>query len=356
MQFWQWVAMLFTVIVSWAVGFGASRMIQRLAMRLAKRTKTEWDDAIVKQLQGPIALACSVGLAMAVLPLLDLPELSATMIFRALKGGFLVVFFWMSLRAVDLAREAIIRGQVINDQPSSRSLISLGSRFTKALLFVVLVIAVLSQLGFPVASLLAGLGIGGLAVALAGQKTLENLIGTFAIGFDTPFREGDFVKVRDFTGTVETIGLRSTRFRTPDRTIISLPNGKLADEAIETYTARDRFRLVVNLPVRYGATSEQLTQALTRLEAEIRTQPQIDGKSVSVKLTAMGESTMAFEAVAMVDTTSADEFSLVRQAVLLLMVHTLDELVVKSRASAAASELAAKNGSAVPLAAILKNQ
>lgn len=349
-QFWQWVAMFVMVIVSWAIGYAVSRSIHGVAMRLVKRTRTEWDDLVVKALQGPIALACSVGVAMASLPFLDLPETPGTMVFRALKGGFLAVFFWVSLRVVDLARDAIIRAQVINDQPSSRSLISLGSRFAKALLFVILVIAVLSQLGFPVASLLAGLGIGGLAVALAGQKTLENLLGTFAIGFDQPFREGDFVKVRDFTGTVETIGLRSTRFRTLDRTIVSLPNGKLADEQIETFAARDRFRLLVNLPVRYGASSEQLGQALTKLEEAIRKQPKIDAKTVSVKLTAMGEWSMAFEALAMVDTTSPDEFNLARQAVLLLMVQTLEELGVKIQpsASAVAAEAAIKKGAVPP--------
>ena len=334
-QFWQWLGLLFGAVLAWAVGFGVSRLVTAMAVNIVKRTKTTIDDVIVTNLQGPIVLACSLGVAAAIAPLLDLPELPATMLFRVIKGGFLVVFFWVCMRAVDLVRDGIIRASQVSNQPSSRSLISLGARFTKALLFVILIIAVLSQLGFPVATLLAGLGIGGLAVALAGQKTLENLIGTFAIGIDQPFREGDFVKVRDFTGTVEAIGLRSTRFRTLDRTIISMPNGKLADEPIETYAARDRFRLFFSLPVRYGSSPEQLQSALTRLEAVLKSQPNVDAGSVSVKLTGLNEWSLGFEVLAMLNTANGDEFNLTRQTVLLRAMHELDEAGVTVQPSAA---------------------
>ena len=170
-QFWQWAALLLTAVLAWAVGFGAGRVVHSVAMRLVKRTRTEWDDGVVKQLQGPIALACTLGVAAAILPFLDMPESADTFLFRLIKGGFLTVFFWVCVRAVDLIKDLIVRNAMATSQPASRSLVSLGSRFVKALLFVILVIAVLSQLGFPVASLLAGLGIGGLAVALARSES-----------------------------------------------------------------------------------------------------------------------------------------------------------------------------------------
>jgi MscS family membrane protein len=185
-------------------------------------------------------------------------------------------------------------------------------------------------LGLPVASLVAGLGIGGLAVALAGQKTLENLIGTFAIGIDHPFREGDFVKVRDFMATVESIGLRSTRFRTGDRTLITVPNGKLADEQIETFAARDRLRFGATLAVRYGSKPDELKAAISRLEHDLKTiWPKLDAKTVSVKLTELKEWSMKLELGAMVDTLDGAELAALQQEILLHVIAVLDETGVK---------------------------
>src|SRR5436853_176324 len=128
---------------------------------------------------------------------------------------------------------------------------ALGSRVAKAIVFAMTIIAVISALGYPVASLIAGLGIGGLALALAAQKTVENLFGAFAIGFDQPIREGDFVQIDGIKGSVEAIGLRSPRVRTADRTVVCFPNGRLAETRTENYAARDRFRFYTVLGLTY---------------------------------------------------------------------------------------------------------
>ena len=99
------------------------------------------------------------------------------------------------------------------------------------------------ELGYPVASVLAGLGIGGLALALAAQKTVENLFGSVSLAADEAIRLGDTVRIDNLQGTVEGIGLRSTRVRTPERTLVTIPNGLLAGQRIESLTARDRMRL-----------------------------------------------------------------------------------------------------------------
>jgi len=150
------------------------------------------------------------------------------------------------------------------------------------------VVAVLSELGYPVASLIAGLGIGGLALALAlaAQKTVENLFGAFSIGVDQPFQEGDFVRIEDFVGTVESVGLRSTRIRTLDRTLIIMPNGKLADMRIETFSVRDRMRLSCVIGLVYSTTETQMRQVLTGLEARLRAHPKIWAETVVVRFAA----------------------------------------------------------------------
>ncbi|PZR13544.1 MAG: hypothetical protein DI536_12390 [Archangium gephyra] len=345
MQFWQWAALLLVAVLAWGVGTLVGRLLSKAVKMVMEHTKKHrWSHLIFNKLQGPLTLASSMSIVAATVPFMGLPETAGALILKVVKGGFLAVFFWLLVRAVDVIREVII-AKMAADQPSSRSLVSLGSRFTKAVLFTILVIATLSLLGLPVGSLLAGLGIGGLAVALAGQKTLENLIGTFAIGFDAPFREGDFVKVRDFTGTVETIGLRSTRIRTLDRTIITVPNGKLADEHIETFAVRDRMRLALNFAIRYGADPAAIESALTKAEEVLKQDPEVDASSAMVRLVTAGEWGMGIEAIAMLNTADGVKFGLTRQRVLLAIMKvvndagvTLDPASVFQKNGAAATQ------------------
>ena len=113
----------------------------------------------------------------------------------------------------------------------------------------------LHYFGVDPTAALAGLGIGGIAVALAAQKTLENVIGGLSIIFDQAVRVGDFLKLGDTVGTVDSIGLRSTRIRTLDRTILSVPNGQIANVNIETLSARDKFWFHHFVGLRYETTS-----------------------------------------------------------------------------------------------------
>jgi MscS family membrane protein len=201
--------------------------------------------------------------------------------------------------------------------PASRSLLQLGSRAVKVATAVIAVIAVVSQLGYPVASLLAGLGIGGLAVALAAQKTLENVLGAFAIGFDQPFREGDFVRVEDVTGTVEDIGLRSTRIRTLDRTVVTIPNGRLADMRLESFAPRDRLRLACTLGIEYGATAAQMRALVAGVEGALRGHPKVWPGGITVRFKELAASSLDIEVAAWFQTSDWAEFLLIRQELLL---------------------------------------
>ena len=135
--------------------------------------------------------------------------------------------------------------------------------------------ATLGAVGYPVATVLAGLGIGGLALAFGAQKTIENLFGSISLAADQPFRVGDFVKIEDFTGNVERIGMRSTQIRTLDRTLISLPNGKLADMRIEDFASRDRIRFAATVGLVYGTTEEQVRRVVAGIEAMLRANPKV---------------------------------------------------------------------------------
>jgi MscS family membrane protein len=185
-------------------------------------------------------------------------------------------------------------------------------------------VSVLASLGYPVAGLLAGLGVGGLALALAFQKTGEHLFGSIALAVDQPFRVGDFVKVEDFVGTVETIGLRSTRFRTLDRTLIAIPNGLLADMRLESFTARDRMRLACTVGLVYGTTAAQMRQVLEGLESVLRAHPKIWSEAVVVRFKELAAYSLDIEVMAWFETPEWSEFQLIRQEVLLQFMDVVE--------------------------------
>jgi MscS family membrane protein len=224
---------------------------------------------------------------------------------------------WTTFRGIDLTRSVLERRSWAVERASARSLLSIGARFAKVSVLVISVIVALAQLGVSVASLIAGLGIGGLAVALAAQKTLENLFGTLSIGVDQPMREGDLVKLYDVIGTVEQIGLRSTRIRTLDRTILTIPNGELANHRIESFTMRDRQRLAVTIGLVYTTTSQQMRAILADLEAILRRHPKISPDTMVVCFKELAASSLDIEIMAWFQTTDIPEFQAIRQEVLL---------------------------------------
>ncbi len=173
-------------------------------------------------------------------------------------------------------------------------------------------VAVLTELGFQVTSLLAGLGIGGIAVALAAQKTVENLIGSVTIGLDRPFHVGDAVLVDGVVGVVEVVGLRSTRLRTLDRTVVTIPNGRLADMRIESYAARDRWRIVTSLGLRYGTTAAQVRQVLAEVEAALRDHPAAGPDAPLVRFAEFKDSGLAIEVQGWVRAADQQEYGRIR--------------------------------------------
>ena len=323
--YWQWLALPLVFLCAWLLALPLGRLTRRLLARIAKRTAARWDDELLARIGGPLAMAWTLVLAYLFLPWLGLHQAASDVLHRILRGGLFVVFFWTLARAVDVARMLFASARWAQEHPSARSLIPLGTRVGKVLVLIIGVVAMLSELGYPVASLVAGLGIGGLALALAAQKTVENLFGAFSIGADQPIREGDYVRVDDTMGTVEAIGLRSTRIRTLDRTLVSYPNGKLADMRLETYSARDRMRLACTLGVVYGTTVAQMREVLAGFERALREHPKIWPDAVIVRFASFGDSSLNIDVMAWFQTPDWSEFQAIRQEVFLQFMEVVEK-------------------------------
>lgn len=322
---WQWLGLPLVLLLSLLLAALLARLTMRLLARLAGRTQTKTDDEVVARLAGPVRLLWFGLLGDLGLHLLALPETAeawGSRFFRVLLG---LGFFWGVARAVNTWTARYVESDHAAQRPGSKALVNLVGRVTQLAVVAFASLATLSELGFSVTSVLAGLGIGGIALALGAQKTLENLFGAFALAVDQPIREGDFVKIEDFVGTVEAIGLRSTRVRTLDRTLITVPNGKLADMRLETFAARDRFRLATTIGLTYGTSAAQVRQVRDGLEQVLRQHPKIWPDSMMVRFGAFASSSLNIEVMAWFAVKNWDEFVEVREQVLLDFMDVVEK-------------------------------
>jgi MscS family membrane protein len=305
---WQWLALPAAALLSLAAGWLLGWVTRQALARFAARTAASWDDQLVERLAGPVTLLWGLAVADLLRQLVALEGSADELYGRILRAGFFLAVFWGVFRAVDVT----LRPRAGLASPGLGGRLSFFRKAAKVAVLALGLIAVLTELGFQVTSLLAGLGIGGIAVALAAQKTVENLIGSIAIGMDRPFHVGDTISVDGVLGVVEAVGLRSSRLRTLDRTIVTIPNGRLADMRIESYTARDRWRVAVHLGLRYGTTAAQLRRVLADLEAALRAHPAAGPDAPLVRFADFKESCLSIEVQAWVGAADWHEFGRIR--------------------------------------------
>lgn len=314
---------VFVLVISVAIAYLGGRLLgswtYRLLYRFAIATRTPDDEKIVQRLRGPLAAAWMVVIWHIVISCFAIP--ASVLAFARAAGGiaFLVVLAWAGMRVLDAATEIVaLRSTWISSHRLSQSLLPVARRVAKIVLAILIAVMVLSELGYSVGPLIAGLGITGIAVALAAQKTLENVFGAFAIGVDHPFHEGDLIRLDNgLVGKVETIGLRSTRLRTFDRTLVTVPNGKLADAQIEALTARDSMRFQATLHLALGTPVAELERVIADITEMLQAHPRRGPEPPQVHLNAVADAWIELDVVAWLATTSWTEFQILRDRLLL---------------------------------------
>ena len=187
------------------------------------------------------------------------------------------------------------------------------------------IVFVLQNQGVEVASLLAGLGIGGLALAMAAKDTLANLFGSIMILVDRPFHVGEWITFDGGDGVVEEIGLRSTRVRTLDRTVITIPNGEFSNLALENFAKRDRMRLWTMIGVRYETTPEQIRYVLARLRELLLGHPMVSPDPARVRFIGYGAFSLDVEIFAYIRSIDNNIFLGVQEDLLLRILDIVNE-------------------------------
>jgi MscS family membrane protein len=267
------------------------------------------------------------GLALfwAAMPYLALALPAEDFVERVLRALGYLGFFWGLLRAVAVAGDEVADAEWSAKRPNIRAITGVGVRLGKLVVGAFALMVALSELGYPVTTVIAGLGIGGVALALAAQKTVENLFGSVSILADQPFGVGDTIRVDGVEGTVETIGLRSTRLRTVERTLVILPNGKLADMRIESLGPRDRIRFSTRLALRRDTDPQQIEAVVRGVDARLRAHPKVRADDVFVRMAGIGEWSFDLDVAAPVETRDAGEFAKVKEELLLACITIVKE-------------------------------
>jgi MscS family membrane protein len=322
-SWWQWLAI--PLLAALCVGPG--RLLAWTGGRAARALlgKMPWGAPLVLRLERPTTFGWALALFVSLTPMLALTLRGQDFMNRGTRALAYLIFFWALLRAVVVIGQEIAAGDWARTHPSGRSLSEVGVKLGKLVVAVLALMVALSELGYPVTSVVAGLGIGGVALALAAQKTVENLFGSVSILADQPFRIGDIVRVDSIEGTVESIGLRSTRLRTVDRTLVVFPNGKLADMRIETLGARDRIRFATKLQLSRGVPPSVIKSVVTQLSEHVAAHPMVREQDVFVHLSGIGEASYDVEVIAPIETLDFNEFARVREALLVLCLDVVEK-------------------------------
>lgn len=325
LMWWQWLAFPALALIALAVGRPLAAMTRGVLHRATRHTSTTWDDRLLDRVGGALTLIWAIAAFRLLLPWLALLPEAQRLVHALLAAGVVVATFWALWRSVNVFVEIILDRPWAADNPSARSLVVVAGNFTRAAVVVGGVVSTIAAFGYPVATMLAGLGIGGIALAFGAQKTVENLFGSVALATDQPCRVGDFVRIEDFVGTVERIGTRSTRIRTLDRTLISIPNGRLADMRIETFAVRDRIRFSTTIGLVYGTTEAQMKQALAGFDRVLREHPKIWQETIVVRFAGFGPSSLDVEVMSWFETADFNEFRDFRQEALFGFMRVVEE-------------------------------
>jgi MscS family membrane protein len=329
-QLWQWVGLLAALCLAILLGIVAASLARRLLQRLTSMTRWSWDDALVASTRGALALGFTVLIFDANLPFLALGQRPHDFLLAASKLAGILALGWFLLRLVDLGADLLHRFFKDRQDDMGLAMVPVTRKMLKPILAGCIGIVALQNMGMNVAGLLAGLGIGGLAIALAGKTALENLFGSLTIAFDRPFKIGDTVKVAEFFGTVEDVGLRSTKLRTLDRTLVTVPNAQMADAKVENYSARDRIRLLQAIGVQYDTTMDQLRLIVDETKRYLLAHPRVYRESpFSVRFVGYGASSLDLQVICYITTSDFGEFTGIREEILM----TLFGIVARAGAS-----------------------
>jgi MscS family membrane protein len=323
MPLWQWLALLVATPVAAGLGW-LILFVLEVPLRWWARRRGRMDVASWRSVSGPAWLLTGTLLHQVFVVYLRMPLLLRHYYFEITSTALILSAVWIVWRVVRWSLYRVRLRALAHGLAGTGSLMLLGERILKAVIFVLGALAVLGNLGFNMSTALAGLGIGGLAIGFGAQKTIENLFGGVSVLADEVFRVGDVCRFGDRTGVVEDIGLRSTRIRTDERTLLAIPNGTVATINLENLSRRDKILFKTSLNLRSETKADHLRFILSEVRRLLYSHPKVESNTVRVRLIDVAGAAPTFEIFAYVLTQDFNEFAAVREDVLLRIMDIVD--------------------------------
>jgi len=320
----EWLAVFVGLPLFYLLAALLNRLLSRLVGLLRRRLSRNPDLPNPELLSYPIRLLLAALVIHWMLTKLSLPLL-ARQFWSSTASIFIIAgCVWLFILLNGRGEEYFYRRLRGRNAAGGASLLRLTRRVIDILIIFAGVLATLHYFGISPTAALAGLGVGGIAVALAAQKTLENVIGGVSVIFDKVVHVGDSLKVGDISGTVDDIGLRSTRIRTLDRTMISVPNGHIANMTLENISSRDKFWLHPILALSYGTASGQMYTVLDGIRSLLEESQDVEPDSVRVRFLRFGLSSLDVEVFAYVLARDWSQFLEIQEKLFLCIMECIE--------------------------------
>jgi MscS family membrane protein len=324
-QAWQWIALLLLLALGILASQTLTRAVYAAVHLFGRRTEPEFRKRLLESVRLPVRLATTLAVVTLGSLWLHLSVPARRNLGHVGIGLLLALIAYALMKLVDLAVSRTLERLQAQGRRSGVSTLVLLRRCLKGVIVAVAGLALLQNLGFNVTGLLTGFGIAGAAIALAAQKTLENLFAGLVLAADEPVRIGDLCRFGNQQGIVEDIGLRSTRIRTFDRSVIYVPNAEMSTIQIENLAVRDRMRLLTTLSLRYETTQEQLTAVLGGIRELLAKDERVAPEDLRVRFVAFGPYSLDVEVMAYVLTTDFATFLEIREDLYLRIMRIVRE-------------------------------
>jgi MscS family membrane protein len=318
---WRWIALGLAALVSWALARGVC-LLGFLLSAPALKHKLRAEN--LAEFVDPARLLVGTLVFRALLEWVGASPVLRKYLDYIVSLLFFAAMAWLCVRALDVAALRLSRKLQQRHYTFAYSVLPMTARVSKVLIGVVATIAILSSWGYNTTALLAGLGVGGVAVALAAQKTIENLFGGVAVITDRPVMVGDYCKFGDRAGTVEDIGLRSTRIRTPERTLVTVPNGAFSTMTLENFSKKDKTWFHLMLNVRRDTTPDQMRDLMRSLSEILKRIPKIETGGRPVRFVGVGTYSLDIEIGVYLSTIDDDELIPIQEDLYLQILDAVE--------------------------------
>lgn len=325
---WYWASIVLALLIA----FVLARMLgQPLGLMVAfmSRQRDIIDKRLfIEKLHGPIQVFATLVIFLILSIFIKEPDRENHDQSTAIQLVLILSFTYLFYKLIDFLFTRMMRA---NQSPRSRValVLPLGRRVAKTVLVILAFLLLLSQFGVDVSAFLVGLGVGGVAIALASQKILENLFGGAVLSLDQPFQVGDYCKCGDLLGYVEEIGVRSTRIRTLDRTLITIPNSKLSEMNIENYMEREKIRLYTILRISLDTPLAELKELLSEFERILLSDDNFHHDFHRIRLIGITDTGYDIEIYVFARSTVWTEFVAMREGLYFAYLSKMAELNIK---------------------------